>query len=445
MNSTAPGEASTPDETRYLSDLLGQNVRDGTGKVLGRVRDLIVRLRGEDYPLLTALIVAVGSESIYVPISDVVALEAGQVTLTSARLDVRPFARRAGEVLLSADVLGHRLIDVENTDFVRARDVRLRRADRDWVVVGLDVRRRRWFPSTDRSRISRDWKSFEALIGHAPTLLFRSSFGRIRRFRPAEIADLLENATPPEQTELLAQVHDDPELEADVFEELDEDRQAQLLRTRPIDEVAGVLARMRADDAADAVAQLPQDRRQPVLDLLPPGQRTKILTLLGYNTATAGGLMTLEYLALPERATIDDALERIKTSTGQQPEALTTIYILDDDGHLNGGLTLVEALQHDPATVLGDVAGSDPVHAFPGDDIVDITTRMADFNLLTLPVVDEEHRLLGIITVDDALEAAIPEDWRRRTRHTHTNAVPVMTTSIELPPPDRTSNEDPQR
>lgn len=437
MNSITPGEAPPSDQTIYLSDLLGENVRDSAGKVLGRVRDAIVRLRGEDYPLLTALVVALGSESIYVPIGDVIALTGDQVTLASARLDVRPFARRAGEVLLSADVLGHRLIDVENTDFVRARDVRLRRTDQQWVVAGLDVRRRRWFPTTDRGRTSRDWKSFEALIGHAPTLLFRSSFGRIRRLRPAEIADLLENATPPEQTELLAQVHDDPELEADVFEELDEDRQAQLLRNRPIDEVAAVLTRMRADDAADAIADLPQDRRQPVLDLLPAGQRTKVLTLLGYATATAGGLMTLEYLALPERSTVQDALQRIRDAVGQQPEALATIYTLDADGHLNGALTVIEALQHDPGTALADIAATDPIHATPSDDIVDITTRMADFNLLTLPVIDDTHQLLGIITVDDALEAAIPDDWRRRTRQNHPNAAPT-TTSIELPPLNQT-------
>ena len=113
--------------------------------------------------------------------------------------------------------------------------------------------------------------------------LSRRPFGRIRRLKPAQIADLLEEASSEEESEILGQVHADPELEADVFEELDEDRATRLLGARTDAEIAEVLARMRADDAADAIAELPQRRRQPVLDLLPAAQRAKVLTLMGFN------------------------------------------------------------------------------------------------------------------------------------------------------------------
>src|SRR5581483_597886 len=153
--------------------------------------------------------------------------------LTSARLDLRHFDRREGEVLLRADVLGHRLIDVRNARLVRAADLELASDNGEWVVSGVDTRprRRRWFGLGVESGagldpgagldsgagLFRDWHDFEWLIGHAGSALLRGPFARIRRLKPAQIADLLEDASKEEQTEILGRVHVDPELEADVL------------------------------------------------------------------------------------------------------------------------------------------------------------------------------------------------------------------------------------
>ena len=128
-------------------------------------------------------------------------------------------------------------------------------------------------------------------------------------------------------------MHADPELEADVFEELDEDLATRLLGARTDEEIAGVLARMRADDAADAIAELPQRRRQPVLDLLPPGQRTKVLTLMGFNPTSAGGLMCDGLRrACPAEASVADALARVREAVSLQPEALTSVHAVGRQG-----------------------------------------------------------------------------------------------------------------
>ena len=415
-----------------LSRLLKRPVTDRGGGSLGRLADVIVRLRGADYPLVTGLVAAVGGREIFVPIDQVSSFDGDPLRLSSARLSLRHFGRRDGEVLLRADVLGHRLIDVPNARLVRAADLVLARVsglpdnlpathDPEWVVAGVDTSPRRMFGllAPEPSGGVRDWHDFEWLIGHVGSALLRGPFARIRRLKPAQIADLLESASAEEETEILGRVRADPELEADVFEELDEDLATRLLGARTDFEIAEVLARMRADDAADAIAELPQQRRQPVLDLLPPGPRQKVLTLMGFASASAGGLMGVDFIALPGMVTVRAALARVRESPLLQPEALTSVHAVDEDGCLRGVARLVTLVQGDPDAALIEVCDTDPVRVGADTDITEVAVLMTDYNLITIPVVDDANRLLGVITVDDVLEIALPPDWRRREAAPH--------------------------
>ena len=418
----APAPGARPDML-HLSELLGRPLVDRSGESIGRLSDVIARLRGDDYPLVTGLVASVGGREVYVPIEQASNFDGEVLRLTSALLDLRRFERRPGEVLLKRDVLGHRLIDVETARLVRAADIELERRNGDRVVVGVDTRRRppRLFRAlhvggaqdADQERF-RDWKAFEPLIGHTGSALLRGPFGRIRRLKPAQIADLLEDASKEEQNEILGQVHADPELEADVFEELEEDRASRLLGARTDREIADVLTRMRADDAADAIAELPQNRRQPVIDLLPPGVRTKVLTLMGFNPASAGGLMGVDFLAVPADTSVADALAAVGAATTLQPEALTSVHAVDGENCLRGVARLVTLFQSSREARLIDVSDTDPVRVGPATDAVDVAVLMTDYNLITIPVVDDRSRLLGVITVDDVLEVMLPADWRRR-------------------------------
>ena len=414
-----PGVPAGDQATLRLSRLLKRPVTDRGGGSLGRLADVIVRLRGSDYPLVTGLVAAVGGREIFVPIDQVSSLDGDPLRLSSARLSLRHFERREGEVLLRADVLGHRLIDVPNARLVRAADLELARDRADWVLTGVDTRPRRMFgllaPEASAGRGGcRDWSDFEWLIGHQGSALLRGPFARIRRLKPAQIADLLESASAEEESEILGRVHADPELEADVFEELDEDLATRLLGARTDTEIAEVLARMRADDAADAIAELPQRRRQPVLDLLPAGQRTKVLTLMGFNPTSAGGLMGVDYISLPARATVAQALALVRDAALLQPEALTSVHAVDERGALCGVARLVTLVQSDPADRVVEVSDTDPVRVGADADIIDVAVLMTDYNLITIPVVDDARRLIGVITVDDVLEVTLPGDWRRR-------------------------------
>ncbi|HEY7147052.1 MAG TPA: CBS domain-containing protein [Streptosporangiaceae bacterium] len=419
----APAPKAGSARTLHLSELLGRPLTDRGGESIGRLSDVIVRLRGADLPLVTGIVAAVGGgREVYVPIEQVGSFDGQVLKLTSARLDLRRFDRREGEVLLRSDVQGHRLIDVRSAHLIKAADLELEQRGTAWVLTGVDTRRRargllglggRQAAGQDEHSF-REWAAFEPLIGHTGSALTRGPFARIRRLKPAQIADLLEDASKEEETEILGHVHADPELEADVFEELDEDLATRLLGARTDAEIAQVLARMRADDAADAIAELPQPRRQPVLDLLPSGQRTKVLTLMGFNPTSAGGLMGVDFLTVPDDLTVGAVLAAVARSASLQPEALTSVHLLDAGGGLCGVVRLVGLVQADPDALVREICDSDPVRVGAETDVVDVAVLMSDYNLITIPVVDERRQMLGVITVDDVLEVTLPEDWRRR-------------------------------
>jgi CBS domain-containing protein len=402
----------------HLSELLRAPVQSRSGEDVGRVEDVIVQLRGaDDYPLVTGIVAGVGGRKVFVGTSSIDDFTPDRIILSKNKIDLRGFERREGEVLLRADVLGHRLIDVAAVELVRAYDVELEDTGAGWVPARLDTRRPPlMFGLIKRSggHAARDWKSFEPLIGHARTDAVRRLSGRFRAFKPAEIADLLEDADKAEGGEILDRVHSDPELEADVFEELEPEKASRLLNGMPDAEVAALLGRMRADDAADAIADLRQSRRRRVLDLMPAPQRTKVITLMGFNPDSAGGLMNVDFVSCAPTATATEALALIAASRTVQPEALIKVHVLDDKKRLAGVVSVIELLHSDPTESVGALMDSDPVRVAADADLTDIALLMADFNLYSIPVVDEQDRVLGVVTVDDVLEATIPEDWRRR-------------------------------
>lgn len=409
----------------HLSQLLQLPLSTSAGESVGPLQDVVVRLRTGGYPLVIGLVTRVGSSQLFVATTQLAELDEHHVVLGSDRLDLRGFERRDGELLLRKDIMGHRLIDIANAELRRAYDVELRHTEQGLEVASVDTRRpARLFGLVARGagHSSRDWKAFEALIGHTPSMRLRGGFLGVRKLKAAQIADLIEQANRVEGQEILTQVHSDPELEADVFEELEPDTATRLFGDRSDAEVADVLSHMRADDAADAVAELPQKRRDPVLEAMPLALRTKVLTLLGFNPESAGGVMNLDVLAVSAGASVGQALAAVAAATAVQPEALNTVHATDAQGRLSGLTSLVTLMQADPARALDDILDTEPVRVGPDTDIVGVALLMADYNLVTVPVVDAQRRLLGVITFDDVLEATIPDDWRRRERPQHPDA-----------------------
>jgi CBS domain-containing protein len=403
--------------------MLRSPLLDRAGDRLGRVEDLIVRLADGGYPPVTGLKARIGGRDLFVPVDRIASMEPGAVRLSGERLSLRHFERRVGEALLGGDVLGRKLVDVEADPprLVTAHEIELACIDGWWRVVGLDhnsrAQVRRALPRRLRRLVSDgpflDWADMEPFVGHVPTSRLRFSHRKLANLHPAEIADLVEAASHDEGEEIIEAVGLDRELEADVFEELDEHHQLEFIRERPDAQVASVIARMATDDAADLVVEIEQDRRGRVLALLPGAQRRQIEALLGYNPSTAGGLMSPEFIGLEPGEPVSAGVEKVRASN-LAAGTLTTVYLIDANGALSGSAFVVTLLRSDPGLRLEEVAEREPVSVGTDADLPEVARLMTDYNLVMLPVLDGEGRMVGVVTVDDVLELTLPSGWRRR-------------------------------
>ena len=405
----------------HLSALVGSPLRDSDGERLGRVEDVIVRLGGVGYPPITGFLVKVAGRTSYLGADRVSAIADG-VILRKAKLDLRRFERREEEVLLKRDVLDRQLINVEGARLVRANEIELADIAGSWRVVGVDTGPRgglrRLLPRPLGQRIATgdflDWASVEPFVGHVPTVRLRVPHPKLAKLHPAQIADLVEAASRREGEEIIQAVgEDDRELEADVFEELDEHHQREFLEDRSDEQVAEILSRMAPDDAADAAGELEQEHRERVLALLPASHRIKVRKLLGYDPAEAGGLMSPEFVSLRRTTSAGEALEAVRLSR-IAPELLTAVFVCSPEGVLEGSVPVAALVRAEPEKRLSALVKHELPSLRTDASFEEVARVMADYNLTCVPVVDEHEHPLGIVTVDDVLEEMLPRGWRRR-------------------------------
>ncbi|HUA10927.1 MAG TPA: CBS domain-containing protein [Solirubrobacteraceae bacterium] len=406
----------------HLSSIAGSPLLDSSGARLGRVEDVVARLdTGVAQPLIVGLKARIGGRELFVPIDRIEHLDPGAVRTRTTKLNLARLERRPGEVLLRQDVLGRSLIDVTNARLVVAREVELVSENGVWRLAGIDAsfgaRWRRLLPRGLRGEREPAafiaWGDLEPFVAHVPTSRLRLAHRRLARLHPAQIADLVEAASHDEGEEILEAVGQDKELEADIFQELDDEHQLEFMRERSDTQVAAVLARMDSDDAADLLMELDQDRRLPVLDQMPAAKRTKVLSLLGHNPETAGGLMNPDFVSVAEHSTVEQALELVRRSE-IPADQITTVVVTDADGHLAGTLPVVELIKSPAHTTLSALLEPGGPAVSADADLPEIALLMSDFNLMLLPVVDGDGVTIGVLAVDDVLEHTMPGDWRRR-------------------------------
>ena len=404
-----------------VTQLLRSPVLNPAGAEVGRLEDLIVKLAEGGYPPVTGLKVRVGAQDVFVGKDLIEKLEPGAVRLNTHTLQTQPFQRRPGEVLLAADVLGRHLVDVARGRIVQAHDLVLTPAEDGWRLQGIDrspqAMLRRLLPRRGRPDLRRhailDWKDIQPFVRHVPTAKLLMPLQRLRRLHPAQIADIVEGASHEEGEEIIEAVEGDAELTADIFEELDPEHQVEFLKSMTNDEAARVLDRMAPDDAADLLGELDQPRRLPVLSHMSASQQHKLRKLLQYHPTTAGGMMSPDYVWVLRDSTVEMAVEAVRTDDKAPHQLLNTVFVTEQDGKFAGSISVADLVRADSARKVDELKLIDRSIG-AGADFVDVVLMMADYNLTALGVVDGSRNLIGAISVDDLMEALVPEEWRNR-------------------------------
>jgi magnesium transporter len=404
----------------YLSQVLGRPIVDLEGERVATLSDVIVRLGEDDHPPVAGFVARYRRRNFFLPRWRISHFGEQGVRLSSDILDLRPFTRRDGEVLLARDVLDKQLIDAAGKRVVRVNDVQIIEAAGEWRVTGADVSLaglwRRLSPGFMRRGTPVeviDWADVGYLATDAATVQLKSSRGKLARLHPVEIARLAEAFSYQQGAEIVEALDD--ETAAETLEEMAAARQAQILSDMDEERAADILEHMSPDEAADVLGDLPEDKAEDLLNRMEDDEQSEVAELLPYEDDTAGGLMTTEFVTLPRDLTVGEALARLR-EMAETPNMIYYLYVVEGEESwaLVGVIALRSLILSEPSLPLADVMRTDLQVAHADDNADDVAQKIAEYNLLALPVVDEVGDILGIVTVDDAIELLLPKDWRQR-------------------------------
>lgn len=403
----------------FLTSIVDRPVEGKTGEPIGRIEDVIVRMGDDRYPPISGLVVRDGRRRFFVSANLLQKLN-GSARLSSSTVDLQPFTRRAGEVLLRRDVLDHQLIDITGRRIVRVNDVQLTEIEGGYRVVGVDISPqallRRLGPRALAGRVSGrhivDWTDVQYLASTAPVQL-KVSYDRLAELHPVDLARIVDALSYRESAEIVAAL--DEETAAETLEEVSDERLADLLEGMDQERAADILEEMAPGAAADALEDLDEEVAEQLLARMEPEEAADVQALLEYDEDSAGRIMTTDFVRVLESSTVGEALTLIR-SLEEVPDPLLAVYVvaMDDPGILRGLVRLRTLILSDPATPVTEVMDEDLPTVGPEDRAESAAHILAEYNLLAVPVLDEERRLLGIVTVDDALAVLLPEIWQRR-------------------------------
>ena len=399
----------------FLASILDQPVQGKSGEVIGKLDDLIVRL-DQLYPTFSGLVVRDGRRRFFVPARHLQGLN-GAAKLASSTVDLQPFARRNGEVLLRQDVLDHQLIDVTGRRIVRVNDVQLAQVEGSFRVIGIDISPqallRRLGPRALAGRIVGrqiiDWADAQYLASAAPVQL-KVSYDRLADLHPVDLARIVDALSYRESAEIVAAL--DNETAAETLEEVSDERVADLLEGMDQERAADILEEMTPAAAADALEDLADEVAEQLLARMEPEEAADVQAHLAFDEDSAGRIMTTDFVSIPVTAMVGDALAAIR-ALEEVPDPLLAVYVTGPDSLL-GLVRLRNLILADPATPVIEVMDGDLPTVHPEDRAEDAARILAEYNLLAVPVLDKDGRMLGIVTVDDALAVLLPEIWQRR-------------------------------
>jgi magnesium transporter len=406
-------------ETLALSEVLGAPVVDVTGAMGGRVREVAVEPQ-ENPAHVSAFVVRTKTGDRLVDASKIEQFGPKTFRSKTTKDDWTPLASSEGLLLLERDLLDQQIIDVHGRKVVRVNDVELRvergngnaRLRITEVEVGPRGAIRRLLKGivprlavdTLADRISPrgiPWE-FVDLIETDPArrVRLRIEHDRLSKLHPADIADILEELAPAQREAVFETL--DEEVAAEALEEIDPKLQAELVEALDSERAADIVEEMDPDAAADLLENLSEETSEEILEEMEPEEREEVEELLEHEEDTAAGRMTTDYISVVENAHIYDVVSLLRRFEGGL-ESMSTIYVINDEGQLTGVLPLaIVATAYQDAKV-NTLMSRDAVYCHEESTEREVAELFDKYNLLTLPVVDDNERLTGVITADDVI------------------------------------------
>ena len=404
----------------YLTNMLGRPVYDSTGEKLGTVSDLAIST-GEVFPRITSLAFRGPGRTPFMIswrkyVED---FSEDEVTLNTESYNIRFSYLQPTEVLLARDLLDQQIVDTQGLKVVRVNDLKLSPSGSQLRLLGAEVGvrgiLRGLHPLLEKAVVSAAkvfnkkveekiiaWNYMDLLDRDLSKVKLSVTHTRLDELHPADVADILEQLDPKQRAEVFK--HIDDTRSAEIIAELEDEFQAETLDDMDDREASGLLGQMDPDDAADIIRDLPYEKAETLLRLMGVEDAAEIRRLLGYRDDTAGGMMTTQFVALSEEDTVGDAIETLRALDEDFP-TVHFVYVLEEDSEkLVGVMSMRTLVLAHNDTRLGDVMYTDVITVSPDEDEEEVASDISKYDMVALPVVDEGGHMLGLVTVDDALD-----------------------------------------
>lgn len=404
----------------FIARLTGTAVLDPNGDLVGKVRDAVATLRSNNQPpRILGLIVEVPlRRRVFVPITRVTSIESGAVVITGL-VNMRRFESRAGELLVLGELLDRSVHIIENQEAVVVEDMGMEETRTgDWFINRVHVMKK---GSGLRRKGATSTLLWEELTGFAlpeQDQGVANLLSTINNLRAADLAAVIQDLAPKRRVEV-SRALDDERL-ADVLQEMDEAERVALLAELEGERAADVLGEMDPDDAADLLREIGEERAQELIELMQPEDAEDVLRLMTYEDYSAGGMMTTEPIIMSADYSVADALASVRLRE-VSPALASQVFVCRQPletptGRYIGLVHYQRLLREPPATLLGSIVDTDTQGLNPNATLQEVSSYLASYNLLSVPVVDANQRLIGAVTVDDVLDHLLPENWRLEHR-----------------------------
>ncbi len=406
----------------FISQIINKPVVDANGTALGKIEEMYaIQKEGMTHPIIKAISVRRKTGVETYPISAVAVLFAPVIPLTQSVEHVPHYKVLGDELPLIQDILDKQILDTNGVRVVRVNDLEITRIAGDYYVSNVDIGS---MGLLRRMGVSKPFETYSAKnpqniiswdyvepLRHDEFMHLKVPVEKLKELHPADIAELISDMSHNESGQLLNSL--DIEHLADALEEVEPDFQASLVKNMPDEKIADVLEEMSPDEAADLLAELPQERSEDLLKMMETEEREEVKILLSYPEDTAGGLMTTDLVTVTPSMTANQAIESIRTQEEEVDDVLY-VYVVDEKKKLIGTFSLSELIFAQPRTKVSEFMHKKFVSVNANDKQDELAQVVAKYNLLAVPVVDDNKNLLGIVTADDALDKIIPTSWKKR-------------------------------